>query len=151
MPGKSRAIAIVLGGLVAGTVDIGAASLINMVNPVLILHFIASGLIGRAAFTGGWETAAAGLLLQWLMSLIIAALFVSAAEWIALLRRRWVVSGVAYGVVIFAVMNFVIVPLSAAPKPHRAMQPDKIVENLLAMLLFGLIVSYFARRLPARA
>ena len=43
----------VYAGLVAGTVDIAAASLINMANPLFILLAIASGLLGKAAFHGG--------------------------------------------------------------------------------------------------
>ena len=44
---------IIAGGLLAGTVDIGSASLINWVSPVLILHYVASGLLGNKAFTVG--------------------------------------------------------------------------------------------------
>ncbi|MFZ0869604.1 MAG: hypothetical protein WAM90_02635, partial [Rhodanobacter sp.] len=51
---------------------------------------------------------------------------------------------VAYGVVVFFVMNYVVRPLSAAwPKTHFT--PAGFVENMLAMLLFGLIVAYCAR------
>ena len=54
----------------------------------------------------------------------------------------------AYGVVIFFVMNFVVVPLSMAMvKPHLPhFSPAKFGENLLAMLLFGLIVAVFTQR-----
>lgn len=89
-----------------------------------------------------------GLVLQWLMSFIIAAISVIAANVMPLLRRRWVAAGLAYGVPVFLVMTYVAAPLSAAPHPKHAMAPDKIVENFLAMLLFGVIVSYFARREP---
>jgi len=40
-------------------------------------------------------------------------------------------------------MEYVVVPLSAAAKPHFTAL--SLAENLLAMLLFGLIVSFFAR------
>ncbi|TMH36972.1 MAG: hypothetical protein E6H66_03940 [Betaproteobacteria bacterium] len=65
-------VAILLGGFIAGTIDIGAAALINWVSPILILHFIAGGLLGKAALGGGTPVALLGLLLQWAMSLIIA-------------------------------------------------------------------------------
>jgi hypothetical protein len=39
----------IFAGLIAGTVDIGAACTINQIGPVPILRFIASGLPG---FTG---------------------------------------------------------------------------------------------------
>ena len=45
--------AILVGGLVAGTIDIGAAALINHVSPVLIAHYIATGVMGPAALSAG--------------------------------------------------------------------------------------------------
>jgi len=138
--------AILLGGFVAGTIDIGSACLINGLGPVVILHAIASGLLGKPSYAGGLNTAAIGLLLQWGMSLIIAAIFVFAARLLPLLSRLWLASGLAYGVAIFVVMSFVVVPLSNAyPKPHGMPPVANIVENLLAMLLFGVIVAWFAR------
>ena len=140
--------AILLGGLAAGTIDIGSATVIYWVNPIVILHSIASGLLGRASFAGGAATAAIGFLLQWMMSLIIAAIYVLSSRALPWLSRNWIGAGLAYGVAIFVVMNYVVVPLSAAmPHPHLPhFTPLKFVENLLAMLLFGLIVAFFARR-----
>lgn len=136
---------ILLGGLVAGTVDIGAAALINGVSPVDIVHFIAGGFLGRvASFAGGTPTAVVGLVLQWIMALIIAAIFAGIALVVPIVRRHWVIGGLVYGLPVFAVMNFVVVPLSAIHRfPHFT--PQKFVENLLAMLLFGVIVAWFAR------
>ena len=141
--------AIAFGGLFAGTIDIGSACAINGLSPMVILHAIASGLLGAASFRGGWPTALAGLLLQWLMSWLIAAIFVTAASRLGWMMRRWIAAGVAYGVVIYLVMNLVVVPLSAAPF-HPRFTPTKVFENLLAMILFGLIVSGWARAFPGR-
>jgi len=139
-------VAILLGGLIAGTIDIGAACLISMLGPVFILHVVASGLIGHdAAFNGGLQTAALGMLLQWGMSLIIAAIFVIASSILPVLRRNWVTFGLLYGVGIYVVMNWVVLPLSALHAwPHPSLK--SVALNGLAMLLFGLIVSYFAQR-----
>ncbi len=142
---RSGLSAILLGGCIAGTLDIGAAALINLVSPLLILHFIAGGLLGKAALAGGASVELLGLGLQWAMSLCIAAVYVAACGWLPILRRRWIAGGLVYGVVIFFVMNYVVVPLSAwARWPHFSI--EKGVENLFAMLLFGLIVAFFAQR-----
>jgi uncharacterized membrane protein (DUF485 family) len=134
------------GGFIAGTIDIGAAALINWLSPITILHAIASGWLGKASFSDGAMGAVLGLVSQWGMALIIAAIYVIAANRLTVLGRRWIVGGLGYGVVIFVVMNYVVVPLSAAPwNPWiRHIGPDKFVENLLAMMLFGLIVSFFS-------
>jgi hypothetical protein len=137
-------LAILLGGLVAGTIDIGAAALINTASPILILHFIAGGVLGKPALVGGTPIVLLGLALQWAMSLIIAALYVVAAGWLPILRRLWIVGGFAYGVVIFLVMNYVVVPLSAWAK-WPGFTAEKFAENMLAMLLFSLIITYFAQ------
>ena len=124
-----------MGGLVAGTIDIGAACLLNHVKGVLVvvLHAIASGRAhGKAAFHGGTTTAVAGLLLQWAMSLIIAAIHVIASIRLPVLRARWVVGGLAYGAVVYTVMTFVVVPLSRASSKLPP-SPTAVIENLLAM------------------
>jgi uncharacterized membrane protein YagU involved in acid resistance len=116
--------AVLIGGLIAGTIDIGAAALINRADPLLICRFIARGLIGKAALQGGAPATALGVALQWLMSIIIAAI---------------------YGVIVFFVMNYVVVPLSAVRKvPHFTVL--SFSENMLAMLLFGLIIAYAIHR-----
>jgi len=136
---------ILLGGIVAGTIDIGAACLITGRSVVFILHTIAGGLLAKAAYSGGTRTALLGLALQELMGVIIAAIYVAASRRMPLLRRRWIAGGLAYGVVIFFVMNYVVVPLSAWKHvPHFT--AAKFLANMAAMLLFGLIVAYFGRR-----
>jgi hypothetical protein len=145
--------AVLYGGLIAGSVDIFAASLINLIDPLVILRFIAGGLLGKPAFSGGLPVSLLGLLLQWLMGILIAAIYVFWALRLKWMNRDWRASGIAYGVVVYFVMTYVVVPLSALP--HRDPPPPfdwmKFGENLLAMILFGLIVAFFARRfLPPR-
>jgi uncharacterized membrane protein YagU involved in acid resistance len=137
-------VPILLGGIIAGTLDIGAASLINSAKPTRILQAIASGLLGKSAFDGGSATVGLGLVLQWAMSIIIASLFVVAVQWRPVLKRNWVKAGLAYGVVIFVVMNYVVLPLSAIGHPPR-FRVVHFMEDIVAMLLFGMIVAFFAR------
>jgi len=136
--------AILWGGFVAGTLDIGAASLISGFGPLVILRYIAAGLLGKGALVGGTTEAALGLVLQWAMSLVIAAIFVFIVGRRVAATSRWPVWGVAYGVVVFAVMNYVVVPLSALGKmPHFTV--FSFIANLAAMLLFGWIIAFFVR------
>lgn len=137
--------AILWGGLVAATLDIGAAVLVSGRSFGFILQFIASGLIGKAAFEGGAATVALGVVLQELMGVIIAAIYVIASLKLSWLRRSWAWWGLAYGAGIFAVMNYVVVPLSAVGRFPR-FTAESFVKNLVVMLLFGLIIAWFARR-----
>jgi hypothetical protein len=139
--------AVVQGGLVAGTLDLGAAALINGVSPAFVARFVAGGVLGKEALAGGIPAAMLGLALQLAMSLIIAAVYVIAARRVSWLRRRWVAAGLAYGVVVFLVMNYVVVPLSAWARWPRFTLAS-FAWSMLAMLLFGAIVAFFATRTP---
>lgn len=137
--------ATLLAGFIAGTVDIGAATLISGRSPVFICQYIAGGLIGRGALEGGMPAAALGLVLQWAMSILIAALFVLASSRFAILKQSWLAAGIAYGVPVYFVMEYVVVPLSAW---HRMPKFSAIpfAENMAAMMVFGVIVAFFAAR-----
>ncbi|MEO7682134.1 MAG: hypothetical protein ABIS14_15830 [Sphingomonas sp.] len=131
--------AVLTGGAVAGTVDVFAAALINRVDPRIVLQAIASGALGKAAFTGGASTMVLGFVLQIIMSIIIAAIFLAAATKFDLLR--WpILSGALYGVGVYCVMTYVVVPLSQA----RANYPASLsaaLPDLAAMMVFGLIIA----------
>ncbi|HET7176031.1 MAG TPA: hypothetical protein VFK21_08465 [Gammaproteobacteria bacterium] len=150
--------AVMLAGLVAGSVDVGAASLIGMLNPLKTLRAIASGLLGRDAFHGGLPASLLGLLLQWGMAMLIAAIYVLATARLPGLRRRWIPTGILAGIVIYFVMVYLVLPLSAAPFREEfslavfikdfAFDAD-FVKNMLAMMVFGLIVAFCAKDVPA--
>jgi hypothetical protein len=152
--------AILLGGLIAGTVDIGAAALINMTDPLGVLRAIASGLIGKAAHGGGLPVESLGLVLQWAMGVLIAAIYMLATAALPGMRKRWIPTGIGAGVIIYFVMVYLVLPLSAAPFRQAfdlqgfiknfAFDAD-FVKNLLAMIVFGLIIGFFARDVPGRS
>ena len=151
--------AILLAGFIGGTIDVGSAALISGYSPVVILHAIASGLIGKDSFSGGAATAVLGLLLQWVMAILIAAIYALATSALPGTRRRWIPMGILAGVITFFVMNYLVVPFSAAPfKPAftldallKVFTPLKFVGNLLAMILFGLIIGFFAKDTASKA
>jgi uncharacterized protein (TIGR02246 family) len=147
--------AILVGGLTAGTVDIGAAALINHVSPVLIAHYIASGLLGKASFSMGTPAVCLGVILQWAMSVLIAAIYWYVTARMPRLRARWWLGGLAAGIIIYPVMNFLVMPFSAAPVTlHQViarLTADNVAANLAAMLVFGWIVAFCARGSRRRA
>ena len=131
---------IVAAGVVAGSFDIAAASLINLVTPASVLRFISSGLFGHHVFTDGPVFVLVGLLLQWVMSIVIAAPYLLAARRLDVLRTRPVRCGSLYGVGIYVVMNFAVVPLSAAPSAS-AQSSVHILFDVIAMVLFAIIIA----------
>jgi hypothetical protein len=111
--------ATLLGGLIAGVLDLIYACIHNgivySVAPTRILQAVASGLLGRAAArAGGLPAAALGFALEIVMTTIMAAVFVYAALRIRLLVRWPIVSAIVYGLILYGVMNYVVVPFSRA-------------------------------------
>ena len=82
--------AILLGGFVAGAIDISYAIIANLarVAPEKVLQSVASGLLGRAAYQGGAATASLGLFLHFAMTIAMAAIFVAAARSLVPVRQH---------------------------------------------------------------
>lgn len=123
---KNGLAATLLGGLAAGALDILYAFLVygplapslglpSSSTPVEILQSVAGGWIGREASSGGgMDTALLGLGTHFMIATIMAAAFVFAASRFHALSRNAVLWGLIYGLILFFVMNYVVVPLSAA-------------------------------------
>lgn len=153
MKEASAARAILWGGLTAGVLDLTAAlvqSGLRGRSPVSLLQSIASGLLGADSFQGGAATAALGAALHFVIAFVAAAVYVAASRKLKWLVRRPVVCGLLYGVAVYLVMTFVVVPLSAAPFKLGA-SPGALATGLaIHMLCVGLPIALVARRfLPA--
>ena len=135
-------------GLLAGALDITAAIVTNLQVPArVVLQSVASGLLGPAAWRGGWQTAWLGLASHFAIMLVIAVIFVAAAAAIPALRRFWIPVGVVFGVAVWLAMAFVVVPMSASPltAPTDLMAALKpIAVHILAV---GLPIAWVARRM----
>jgi len=109
---------VVIGGLAAGLLDISFAciywALARDVPAERILQSVASGVLGKESYKGGWATASLGLALHFLMTLAMAAAYYLAARRAPALWREPLAWGAAYGLFLYALMNFVVVPLSRA-------------------------------------
>ena len=137
------------GGLIAGTLDICAAFLTAWlragVGPVRVLHSVASGLIGPAAFQGGAKTALLGLALHFLIATGATTVFYLASRKLRVLVERPIHFGLLYGVAVYLFMNFVVLPLSLIPR--GAMTVSGFIIGLLTiMFCIGLPIALIVRR-----
>lgn len=130
-----------LGGFIAGTIDIGSAAAINSASPVVICRAIAVGVLGLRSFQEGANSALLGLFLQWGMAMIIALLYLGATALIPVLRARWPAGGMIGGIVTFLVMDYVVLPLSAVGHAPR-FTLRRGAENLVAIILFVEIIAF---------
>src|SRR5688572_25466732 len=103
--GRNALKTIVIGGLVAGALDITYAFIIwglRGVSPIRIGQSVAAGLLGReAAVGGGVATGMFGLLLHFILATIMAAIYYAAARNVRVLIDRAVPFGIAYGLALY--------------------------------------------------
>jgi len=152
--GSGRMQAIVAGGLVVAVLDavdaLVAYKLAFGMSPLAIYQFVASGLLGQGAYAGGVPAALLGLLVHFLIAFSAAAVFVLASERLPRLREDAVPWGLAYGVVVFGVMGFVVIPLSRIP-PSTPTLPLLLNGVIGHALLVGLPIALAARRYIGRS
>ena len=141
---------LLIGALVAGTLDIlyaiGFSYFRSGVAPSRVLQFVASGALGPAAFEGGRMTAAAGLGFHYLIAFIFTTIFFAAAAAQPGLRQRPLAAGALYGLAVYGVMNYVVIPLSQiGPRPAGA--AIVVVTGILVHMFFiGWPIALSARR-----
>ena len=141
--------AIFWGGLIAGTLDICAAfvnSGVRGVSPTRVLQAIASGLLGRDAFNGGFATAALGLILHLFIATTATAVYYIASRKLKVLVDQPIVCGLAYGIPVYLVMNLVVLPLSAVPFQISHTLSHVVTALLILMLCVGLPIALVVRR-----
>jgi hypothetical protein len=146
--------ALLFGTLAVGILD-GLDAVIffavrSGVTPDRIFKGIASGLLGPAARQGGWETVLLGVALHFFISFMVVLVFLWASRQFGFLARHPILSGLVYGVGVYLVMNFIVIPLSAAAGGRPAVP---VVVNGVLIHLFGvgLPASLFARAASVRA
>lgn len=151
MPRRFHPFLFVLaGGLVAGALDIVYACVFWALRadvPVQrILQSVAAGLLGKASREGGAATAALGLVLHFLIAVTMSVVyFLVARRWPLLWQRPWL-CGAVYGALLYVVMNYVVVPLSAAGS-GGAKDPLWITLSIAVhVLLIGIPIALFTRR-----
>lgn len=105
-------------------------------------------MIGReSAIQGGLATAALGWVIHFFIAFAVASVFYIASRKIVFLIRHPVISGLLYGVVVYGVMYWVVMPL-AYPVVRPSLSRDLTavcVHMILIGLPIALIVRWFSR------
>ena len=116
-------------------------------NPFLsVLQYMASGATGVSAFEGGTGTALLGVFFHLIVSFVVAAVFILSAGSVPLLRRYAIPASLLYGVGVYIVMNFIVLPLSAAPPLPTPTVPYFIEAVIEHAVLVGLPLGLLVRR-----
>jgi hypothetical protein len=148
MKPERPARAVLYGTLAVGTLDALDAVIFfgfRGATPIRIFQSIAAGLLGRAAFSGGLPAAILGAALHYVIAFGIVLTYYLASRRFDLLRRRPVVCGILYGVLVYFVMNRVVIPLSATTAGPFVL-PVFVNGILIHMFGVGLPAAWFTSR-----
>jgi len=141
--------AILVGAVVAAILDLLDPIIffgLRGVAPIKILQSIASGVLGRGAYSGGLRTALLGLALHLFIALVWTTFFVLASRLLPFLTRYAVLFGLIYGAFIYVVMYYLVLPrTNVFPKNHPTLP---VLLNSIAAMVFlvGVPISLVNRR-----
>jgi uncharacterized membrane protein YagU involved in acid resistance len=138
---------IVMATLVAGTLDILSACVYTLIagrSPIAMLKGLASAILGNDAVKGGIGVALVGLLLHFAIMTVMVAFFVFAAARLPILKSRWLIAGVVYGIGLWAFMSLIVLPLRFGWHPFT---PLGLAEQFFShIVLVGIPIAWFAKR-----
>jgi hypothetical protein len=145
---KNAPLAIAVGGLVAGTLDLIQASILFGWKIPLA---IAGGLLGKGAFHGGAGTYMLGVLLHFIIAFSVTTIYYVASDRLTFMLDHPLVCGLLFGMAVELVMSYVVLPLSAlhARGPYRL--HDILLGLIVHMLVIGLPVAYSIRWFTRRS
>jgi uncharacterized membrane protein YagU involved in acid resistance len=106
----------------------------------MILSGIASGVLGRGAYEIGAWSAALGAVLHFTISVAAAFVYWFVSRRVSFLLRRPLLSGAGFGVAMYLVMHFVVIPLSRFPF-HLPSLRNLVGELFSHIVLFGMVIA----------
>ena len=135
--------AIVVGGLIAGTLDLLQACILFGWNIPLV---IAAGLLGRGAIHGGASTYILGVLLHFFIACSAAAIYYGASRKLRFMIEHPLVCGLFFGAAVEEVMSLVVLPLSALHSTGPYTLSDRLLGLGVHMVVIGLPIAFSVRK-----
>ena len=139
--------AIVAAGLVVGVLDISSAFVIWWQRGVALqrgLQGIAAGLLGANSYEGGMATAGLGLALHFFVAFVVVSVFYLASRKIPFLMKQPLVSGAFYGIGVYIVMYWFVLPTAFPTFRHRLW--NELLAIAIHICLIGWPTAFIVRR-----
>jgi hypothetical protein len=140
--------AILFGGLIAGTLDITAASINVWLkvghSPIWTFQSVAGGLYGAETFNGGYATAALGLAIHFFIALTAAAVYYLASRKLKFMISQAILSGVLYGIFVWLFMNLIVLPMTPLKIPYPFW--SVVIGIIIHIFCIGLPIALIVRR-----
>lgn len=100
-------------------------------------------LLAKVAYTEGYSMVWIGLLFHFIIAVSWTLLFFIAFAKMKLLKHSKILVGMAYGVFIWVMMNFEVIPLSSiGARPFQF--TGTIIMIMIQMIVIGIPISFFA-------
>jgi hypothetical protein len=138
---------IVTAGFVVGVLDISSAFVIWWQRGVALqrgLQGIAAGLLGAKSYEGGIATAGMGLALHFFIAFVVVSIFYLMSRRITFLTKQAVVSGVLYGIGVYIVMYWLVLPKAFSTFRHRL--SNELLAVAIHIFLIGVPTALIVRR-----
>ena len=134
--------------LVVGTLDISDAFIfygLRGTSPIRILQGIASGVLGRDAFSMGHRSALLGLIFHFFIAFCATTVFLLTSRKLPLASHPFL-SGSLFGIALYIVMNYIVLPLSRIGlRPTPPLVP--LINGVAALIVcIGIPLAFIARR-----
>jgi hypothetical protein len=150
---------ILLAGFLVGTLDISAACLDYYIGtgkgPEGVLRYVARGVFGAEAGTGGPQMMFWGLLFHYIIAFSFTLFFFWLYPRLAFMRRQPIVFAFMYSLFMWAITTQVIIPLSRLPyrtiDPLKALKAVFILFFMIALPLTLFARTYYGKRKTVRA
>lgn len=140
---KNGLLAIAVGTMVSGTVDLAQACILFGTGIPLV---IAAGLLGPAAIAhGDVGTYILGCFLHFFICFIAAVVYFAASRSLSFLKEHPLICGLFYGAAVQLVVILVVLPLSALHDRGPFQLYDLIQGLLIHMVTIGLPISFSVR------
>lgn len=105
----------------------------------------ASWLVGERAYSLGTVSVLLGATVMYAMAALSFVGYQRASEHFPVLLRQPLRWGAMYGALLYALLSWVVIPLSAAPVPHTVHYDWMSVLLLIYVCLIGIPCALFAR------
>ena len=142
---------VVLGGLALATLDGLFATQFWRIAAGMpwtrVFQSVAAGVLGLdASVAGGESTAWLGVGLHYAIAMCFVVAYTLVAARADALVRRPMMFGALYGLVLYAVMNLLVIPLSAIGHLPKFDNIPWVSSSIVMHAVFGLICAFAARR-----
>jgi len=108
-----------------------------------VLTFVASGLLGKRAFTNGSGMMLIELLIHYCIAATFALFFFFTIAKTQFAREHKFLTGILYGAFIWIVMNLLVLPITRSPKLPKDFW-GVAIGMLILILCIGIPLSYVA-------